>query len=97
MTLARERVLQETPSCRTRPQNIRLLLQIVRQGISLGAERISFARTAAEIKSSVGAEEEQYVSFMRHESPLLNCLLRGIISFLAPKGEGERRNPFKEQ
>jgi hypothetical protein len=80
---------------RERQLYLNMLLQIVRQGISLGAERISFARTAAEIKSSVGAEEEQYVSFMRHESPLLNCLLRGIVRFLAPKGERERRNPFR--
>ncbi|MBC5836449.1 peptidogalycan biosysnthesis protein [Flavobacterium muglaense] len=59
-------------------------------------KRIIFARTALEIKSSVGATAVNMYSFMQHSNPLINLFIPTIFGFFEPKIEWKERNPFKE-
>ena len=74
---------------------LNMLFDMIRDGIGRGVEYISFARTAMEIKSSVGAVAEQYHCYIRARSPLVNLIVRPLIRLLEPRQEWEPRHPFK--
>ena len=74
---------------------LNMLFHIIRDGIELGARSISFARTAPEIKSSVGAVPEEFKCYIRHQSPIVNALVRPLIDWLWEKEAWEERHPFK--
>jgi len=75
---------------------LNILFDIVKDGISVGAERIVFARTALEIKSSVGAEPEEMYFYARHRSKFSNRLLQSMVEYLQPKSpEWIQRRPLK--
>jgi predicted N-acyltransferase len=75
---------------------LNLLYDMVRQGIEKGVKRIVFARTAMEIKSSVGAEPHTMHTYVRHNNRFVNPFLPKIIQSLSPKAEWVQRKPFKE-
>lgn len=74
---------------------LNFLYDILEAGIQSGAARIVYARTAMEIKSSVGATPEIMYSYIRANDCLLNRLLPGLIRYLQPSDEWVPRNPFK--
>jgi hypothetical protein len=74
-----------------------ILLDILRLGIEQGARRIVYARTAMEIKSSVGALAHQMYCYIRANNPLTNKILAPILEYLRPPDDWVARSPFKSE
>ncbi|MCB0618023.1 MAG: GNAT family N-acetyltransferase [Saprospiraceae bacterium] len=84
------------PTENTRQQlYLNMLFDMVRLGIEQGYRRIHFARTAMEIKSSVGAVPQRLFSYFRHRNWLSNRMLGILNGFLEPAVEWQPRHPFK--
>ena len=75
---------------------LNILYDLIRLGIDSKAEYINFARTALEIKSSVGAIPVDLFYLAKHTNPLKNTLFTPILSYFNPKVEWKPRRPFKE-
>jgi hypothetical protein len=58
-------------------------------------KQITFARTALEIKSSVGAKPEEMIGFIKHQNPLINQLIAPLFRYFEPDNQWNERNPFK--
>ena len=58
-------------------------------------EAIIFARTALEIKSSVGAKPIEMFGFIHHANAMINKKMDRLFCYLEPKTEWKERNPFK--
>ena len=76
---------------------LNMLYRIIQDGIELGVKKIGFARTALEIKSSVGARPEQAIVYMAHVNPILNVLLPMSVRFLEPREEWVERHVFHHE
>lgn len=74
---------------------LNILYDIVRLAIESGAHAINFARTALEIKSSVGAEPLPLFCYLRHENPLKNRFTGRLVDYLNPVEDWRQRHPFK--
>ncbi|MCC6459955.1 MAG: GNAT family N-acetyltransferase [Saprospiraceae bacterium] len=74
---------------------LNILYDIVRIGIESGCHSIVFARTALEIKSSVGAVPHELYCYLRHQNPLVNKFTGTILDYLKPVEEWLPRHPFK--
>lgn len=74
---------------------LNILYDIVRLAIESGAHSINFARTALEIKSSVGAEPRPLFCYLRHEDPLKNRVTERLLDYLNPVEVWRQRHPFK--
>lgn len=72
-----------------------ILLHIVEKGIKGNFSEINFARTALEIKSSIGAVPEDLYCYIAHQSKLINKVVPHILEFLKPKLEWTARSPFR--
>lgn len=75
---------------------LNFLYDMVRQGIEKKVEKITFARTAMEIKSSVGAEPAQMHTYIKHKAGLINFFLPNLVQWLSPPMDWVQRKPFKE-
>ncbi len=75
---------------------LNILLEMVEEAIEKSVEHLHFARTALEIKSSVGAEAFPLQCFVRHRNPWLNRLVPLFLGVLNPDPEWVPRNPFKK-
>jgi len=76
---------------------LNILFDIVKEGIMSGVEKIVFARTALEIKSSVGATPEEMYFYARHRSNFSNRVLQTMVEYLQPKSpKWIQRHPFKK-
>lgn len=71
------------------------LLDIVKDGIELGFQQITFARTALEIKSALGATPNPMHGYVRHYHPILNRLLGLLLRYYSPDSSWIARHPFK--
>lgn len=58
-------------------------------------EKIVFARTALEIKSSVGAKPEKMYGFIKHHKPIVNSFMPRLFKYFEPEVSWQERNPFK--
>ncbi|WP_053970795.1 GNAT family N-acetyltransferase [Mangrovimonas sp. ST2L15] len=74
---------------------LNMLYDMAAYGINQGFQNVVYARTAMEIKSSVGAEALPMVVFMKHTNLLLNALFRQIFKLMNPTKKWEERHPFK--
>ena len=74
---------------------LNILYDLVNRAIEGGVERIDFARTALEIKSSVGAVSQDMLCFFKHRSTLSSKVLQLVFDSLNPKEEWKPRSPFK--
>lgn len=74
---------------------LNMLYDMIGYSVNKGYQRIIFARTALEIKSSVGAKPFQMYGLMKHSNPLINIFLPKFFSYFEPKTEWQERNPFK--
>ena len=81
---------------RERQLYLNMLYNIVDFAIKIEASSIFFARTALEIKSSVGAEPRDMYFYLQHNKGLHNKLLPHIYSLLDPVEEWLPRNPFRD-
>ena len=73
----------------------RILYDYVLDGINSAVPDVYLGRTAAEIKSTVGAEAHDLVCYIRHRNGLSNQIIRPFIDYLKPS-EWIPRNPFKD-
>ncbi|MFA9192313.1 8-amino-7-oxononanoate synthase [Flavobacterium sp. FZUC8N2.13] len=74
---------------------LNMLYDMIGYSINKKYSRIIFARTALEIKSSVGAKAEDMFGLMKHNNPFLNVFVSKTFRFFEPKIEWQERNPFK--
>lgn len=76
---------------------LNILYDIVNIGIETGSKRIVFARTALEIKSSIGAVAHDLWCYLRHQNTVANKFAPAILEYLKPVEEWQPRHPFKEE
>jgi len=74
---------------------LNMLYDMIGYSINKKHNRIIFARTALEIKSSVGAKAVNMYGLIKHNNPLLNLFVSKTFSYFEPKIEWKERNPFK--
>ncbi len=75
---------------------LNMLYDMIGYSINKGYKRIIFARTALEIKSSVGAKAINMYGLMKHSNPFINLFVSRTFSYFEPKMEWKERNPFKD-
>lgn len=75
-------------------QNI--LYSMINEAIRHKRKRVNLGRTAAEIKTTVGAKAENLICYIKPQNTISKLIQKPFISFLQP-GEWTPRNPFKEE
>lgn len=73
----------------------RTLYDFIQEGIEAGYKKVFLGRTAAEMKSTVGAEPHDLVCYIRHRNGLSNQVIRPFIDYLKPS-PWVPRSPFKD-
>jgi hypothetical protein len=73
----------------------RVLYDFILEGIESKSKQVFLGRTAAEIKSTVGAIPHDLVCYIRHRNGISNQVIRPFIDYLKPS-PWVPRNPFKE-
>ncbi|SMO63373.1 Peptidogalycan biosysnthesis/recognition [Flavobacterium resistens] len=74
---------------------LNMLYDMIAYSINQGFKTIVFARTALEIKSSVGAKPLKMYGLITHSNALINHNIAKLFQYLEPKTEWQERNPFK--
>lgn len=74
---------------------LNMLYDMVAHSINRGFKEIIFARTALEIKSSIGAKPQKMYIFAKHSNPIADLALEKVYSYLEPEVAWNERNPFK--
>lgn len=74
-------------------QNI--LYSFIEIAIATGKEKVNLGRTAAEIKTTVGAKAHDLICYLQPQNTVSKFIAKPFIEFLKPK-EWIPRNPFKE-
>jgi len=74
---------------------LNMLYDIIAYSINQGFREIVFARTALEIKSSVGAKPIKMYGLITHSNALINHNIGKLFDYLEPKTNWQERNPFK--
>ena len=74
---------------------LNMLYDMIAYSINKNFNEIIFARTALEIKSSVGAKPLKMFGLMHHSSKIVNVYLPKIFKYLEPETVWQERNPFK--
>jgi predicted N-acyltransferase len=75
---------------------LNMLYDMVAYSINKGYKKIIFARTALEIKSSVGAKPVEMYGLMKHSNFFVNLFVSKTFRYFEPKMEWQQRNPFRE-
>ncbi len=81
---------------RERMLYLNMLYDMIAYSINQGFTQIVFARTALEIKSSVGAKPLKMYGLITHSNALINKNIGILFDYLEPKTDWRERNPFKE-
>lgn len=74
---------------------LNMLYDMVAYAIKKKFRHVVFARSAMEIKSSVGAKAEPVYGIIKHTNPLLNQFMGRLFEYFEPKIEWKERNPYK--
>ncbi len=74
-------------------QNI--LYDYVKEAIGNNVQQLFLGRTASEIKSTIGAESQELMCYIRHRNPFSNRIIKPFIDYLKPE-DWIPRSPFKE-
>ncbi|MDX6188828.1 GNAT family N-acetyltransferase [Flavobacterium sp. Fl-318] len=74
---------------------LNMLYDMIAYSINHGFSEVVFARTALEIKSSVGAKPVKMYGLITHSNALINKNIGKLFDYLEPKTEWKERNPFK--
>lgn len=75
---------------------LNMLYDMIAYSINKGYSRIIFARTALEIKSSVGANPVKMSGFIKHNNAFLNLFMSKFFTYFEPKTVWQERNPYKD-
>lgn len=76
---------------------LNILIQFIRHGIAGRYKVVSLARTAIEIKSSIGAVPEEMVCYVSHRNKVYNRWVPNLIEYLKPQKNYTLRSPFKNK
>ena len=74
---------------------LNMLYDMIAYSINKGFKEIVFARTALEIKSSIGAKPKNMYNFAQHSNPIADLAFEKVYRYLEPNVEWKERNPFK--
>jgi hypothetical protein len=74
---------------------LNMLYNMIGYSINKNFKKIIFARTALEIKSSVGAKPIRMFGFIKHNNKIINYFMPYLFKFFEPKLIWQERNPFK--
>ncbi|TYB78724.1 GNAT family N-acetyltransferase [Bizionia myxarmorum] len=74
---------------------LNMLYDMAEFGIKNQFKAIVYARTAMEIKSSVGAKPQKMLMYLKHTNWFMNTLLKYIFKLMNPAKDWEERHPFK--
>jgi predicted N-acyltransferase len=74
---------------------INMLYDMIKMGIYHEVKRIFLARTALEIKSSVGAEPHDLFFYLKNHNPIFNALAHRTFDLFNPQEAWTQRRPFK--
>jgi hypothetical protein len=74
---------------------LNMLYDMLKFAIENKFDEVVYARTAMEIKSSVGANAKPMVVYMKHTNTFLNAILKQIFSLMNPKQDWAERHPFR--
>jgi len=86
----------DTEVARSYDLYLTILLNLIKEAIEEKVENVFFARTAQEIKSSVGAVPLKFHNYLRHKQLVPNQLVPLFLRNLVPKETYQLRNPFKQ-
>lgn len=75
---------------------LNMLYDFIRLGIDSRSSSVIFARTALEIKSSVGAVPRPLWNYVRHQNNFANRFTGTILECLKPVEIWQQRHPFRE-
>jgi len=75
---------------------LNMLYDMAKYGINNKFSSVVYARTAMEIKSSVGAKPKEMFMYMKHTNRFANMVLKIVFNLLNPSRKWKERNPFKE-
>ncbi|HFA50875.1 MAG TPA: GNAT family N-acetyltransferase [Bacteroidetes bacterium] len=73
-----------------------MLLDSLKQAIGQRAKHLVYARTAMEIKSSIGAEPHDLFCFIKANNRLHNKMMPFLLEYFRPDDNWVQRRPFKE-
>ena len=74
---------------------LNMLYDMIGYSINKKFKTIVFARTALEIKSSVGAKPEKMYGFIKHHNQFINQFMPKLFKYFEPEVTWQERNPFK--
>lgn len=74
---------------------LNMLYDMAEYAIKNKFKSVVYARTAMEIKSSVGAKAEPMFMYLKYTNSFVNAILRPIFSLMNPSQDWEERHPFK--
>lgn len=74
---------------------LNMLYSMLEFGINNQFETVVYARTAMEIKSSVGAKPKAMFVYIKHTNKFMNAILKQVFGLMNPKQDWEERHPFK--
>src|SRR5690606_14602614 len=74
---------------------LNMLYDMAKFAIENKFENVIYARTAMEIKSSVGAIPKPMVIYLKHTNTFINRILKLLFKFMDPTQNWEQRHPFK--
>ncbi len=74
---------------------LNMLYDMIAYSINKGFKKIIFARTALEIKSSVGAQPQKMYGFIQHNNTIIDKNMARIFGYLEPEVIWHERNPFE--
>lgn len=80
---------------KTKMLYLNMLYDMIGQTISSSAKRLILARTALEIKSSVGAVPLHMFGYIKHRNSFINSVIGTLFRFFEPKMKWQQRHPFK--
>jgi len=75
---------------------LNMLYDMASYAIDNKFDNVVYARTAMEIKSSVGAKPEPMHMYLKLTNSFANALLKQVFMFMIPSQEWEERHPFKK-
>ncbi len=74
---------------------LNMLFDMVDFAIANKFKSVVYARTAMEIKSSIGAKPQKMVVYLKHTNIVMNTFLKPIFKLMDPTQKWEERHPFK--
>lgn len=74
---------------------LNMLYDMLNFAIENRFKNIVYARTAMEIKSSVGAKPKPMIIYLKHTNNIINSILKQVFKLMNPSQDWEERHPFK--